>query len=1387
MKVRRDLVSVGMALVLSVWIWSSLFISNDIYIINTSDDENTQFEMVREYEDDISAYVSHAPIYIVGDAQFLQQAQANGWNVGGRDGLSPETAFLIHDYSISGGGGGPASIDISSTSYYFIIANNYISGGSQEGIIIINSPHCVRIENNTVLSKWHGIDLRGANNVIVQNNQISNCAQSGIRVDSDYLTIKNNTISIVTYNAIWLENAEFCNVSGNQLSNAEVGIFLDGEQRSGPQGPNFTGDVVNNTITDNNITDVNDGIQLVAAQYNLENNTISNNRITGFTEAGISIRRNIPTHNLIEYNNITYGSGYGIYLYFSVENRFTNNLISNNGKSGIIMDVCSGNEFLNNSIQNNAGSGFEFVRTNSNNDIIDNFIMNNSMHGISMIDSYHQINAIQNNTIGLNNGSGIFVSTSETSGLGNIIQNNTIYGNNGTGISIENLANGFGVRYNRIYNNLDSGIYLDGSIDEINVLYNELYNNTQGIVLNATNHLTVIGNTVYNTTIGIQILGNASFNSLILNSISDPDSLNENYIGIYLSAEAHNNTIKNNVISDCDNYGIYLETGAYNNSVMYNSLLSNYDGGTSQGYDNGTTNIVDYNHWSDWTSPDSNSDGIVDVPYDLDGEVANFDPHPLTDIITPDNYHQLTNPSIIYPNGGEIINETALIQWAAVIDTVGHDITYTVFYSANGGSNWVEIGTDIVDNSYLWDTSSLTEGSNYLIRIWANCTEDLYTEDISDAPFTVQEHDLSPITLLYPNGNELVEGICTINWTKSFDSWEHQIVYSIYYSFDSGVHWITITTGLTDTSYAWNTFALPKGPYYLVRVVAECTYGLLQQDESDSTFSLIEHELSNPTILYPNGGEIINETAVIQWAEVFDTQRHDIVYTVFYSDNSGSSWVEIETDIEDNSYLWDTSSLTEGSNYLIRVWANCTEGHYAEDVSDAPFTVQAHELGPIALLNPNGDELVEGIYRINWTEPVDSWEDPINYSIYSSGNSGQDWTLIASDLHQNYYDWDTSIVPRGTDYLVKVIASCTHGLDVEDVSDSTFILEHIHTLTNPTIITPNGGEMVNGSILIQWTASNDLRDHDLNYTLYYSTGGGWIEIDDGIQDTQYLWDTSLIPEGSNYIINVTCFCSEGLTSSDVSDYSFTIQSHALSIPTLNYPTGGELINGTCLISWQESTDVWEHSVTYSLYYSNDGGATWHEIVAGYTGSSYIWDVSELNPGSNYLINVTAICSEGLAVYDISELFTLNAHTLSTPTILYPSGGEQINESITIIWDESRDSWEDNVTYTLYFSNNGGSTWYEIATGLEVTSYFWDPTPLADSTEFMIRVVATCDRELSSEYTTSMFAIQHTDTTSTPPMDGAFIVMIIVIPLGIGSAIIVLILFKKGRFSRRGGK
>jgi hypothetical protein len=116
---------------------------------------------------------------------------------------------------------------------------------------------------------------------------------------------------------------------------------------------------------------------------------------------------------------------------------------------------------------------------------------------------------------------------------------------------------------------------------------------------------------------------------------------------------------------------------------------------------------------------------------------------------TPCKVNSVCYPTItvLYPNGGENITIGPSVEVSAnATDDVGVE-NVTFYYSKNNGTSWTEIGNGSIVPpgtaksgtwNITWDTTGLTEGTNYSIE--ANATDGLLTaEDESDSTFTLKK------------------------------------------------------------------------------------------------------------------------------------------------------------------------------------------------------------------------------------------------------------------------------------------------------------------------------------------------------------------------------------------------------------------------------------------------------------------------------------------------------------------------------------------------------------------------------------------------------------------------------------------------------------------------
>jgi parallel beta-helix repeat protein len=192
-----------------------------------------------------------------------------------------------------------------------------VSNWTIAGFHVINSPH-------------EGIDVRGTNNITVENNVVSGSAKTGIFLAfSDHPFILDNTSFNNLEHGIYDSNSgDYPTISGNTLyGNASCGIHMNGDISQGGDGIISSGLISDNVIY-NNGTAGGSGINCDGVQ----NSVIENNLLYDNHASGISLYRidggGPSTGNIVVNNTIDMPAGSRWAL--NIQNASTGNTAYNN-------------------------------------------------------------------------------------------------------------------------------------------------------------------------------------------------------------------------------------------------------------------------------------------------------------------------------------------------------------------------------------------------------------------------------------------------------------------------------------------------------------------------------------------------------------------------------------------------------------------------------------------------------------------------------------------------------------------------------------------------------------------------------------------------------------------------------------------------------------------------------------------------------------------------------------------------------------------------------------------------------------------------------------------------------------------------------------------------
>ena len=279
-----------------------------------------------------------------------------------------------------------------------------------------------------------------------------------LRSNVDHCNLSNNNVSNNNF-GIYLNYSRYSTIMNNTVSSNGEGIYLESSS--------------NNTLMNNTASDNWWGIYLYFSSYNtLTNNMMSENDYNfGVLGSSLSdyILHNIDTSNTVD--------GKPIYYWVNQQNK---QIPNDAGYAGV---VNSTNITVKDSILTNNSQGVLFAHTS--NSRIENVNASSNDYGLYLY--YSSNSKIINNSINSNNEGGIYLESSSN----NMVTNNTANSNNAWGIYLESSSNN-NLASNNITNNYHGVLLTHNASGNVisfnNIAGNSLYGVNVTEIVNAENN-----------------------------------------------------------------------------------------------------------------------------------------------------------------------------------------------------------------------------------------------------------------------------------------------------------------------------------------------------------------------------------------------------------------------------------------------------------------------------------------------------------------------------------------------------------------------------------------------------------------------------------------------------------------------------------------------------------------------------------------------------------------------------------------------------------------------------------------------------------------------------------------------------------------------------------
>lgn len=497
--------------------------------------------------------------------------------------------------------------------YYVRNAQGQVFDGTTLGALYLIECDGITVRNLDLsgANTFDGVLLRDTHNSLVEGCTVS-YVNSAIRlVHSHHNELRGNTITDSGYGAR-LYGSDLCVLRGNHATSGVYGIRLSS-----------VGDLVSCTL-ENNVTSNNReyGIDLGRAPGSiLSGNVASNNGHSGIliqSTGGVTLTGNALSGNLynlyidhpqfpnaIDDTNTVEGKKV-LYLLGQSDRTF-----EDTDEYGTVYVLDGQNIVLRNlTLANNNQYGVYFYSTEDS--TIDGVTTSNNYEGVRLEESSRT--TLRDCTLPANY-YGVFLSQSHDS----ILTGNSSSGNHGHNFYFRD-SNGLTVMGNTANSSVFGMGFHFHSGDGLHIEGNTANNNSprsyngSAISISSVTNSTIVGNVMRGNFTPYGLHAGGLYN-VVRGNIMEGNQ----YWGVRINGPGH--VFLENTVADNSVGGLALKVTTtidnqiYNNNFINNPIQAQVFDGTGAGNVFHLSKPIGGNYWSDWTGPDDDGDGFVDIPY----------------------------------------------------------------------------------------------------------------------------------------------------------------------------------------------------------------------------------------------------------------------------------------------------------------------------------------------------------------------------------------------------------------------------------------------------------------------------------------------------------------------------------------------------------------------------------------------------------------------------------------------------------------------------------------------------------------------------------------------------------------------------------------------------